>query len=501
MHSMAPGREILVLVLIFIVSFSLRMAFLHEPFERDEGVYAYIGQEILRGGVPYKDVLDIKPPGVYYIYATAIALGGETVEGIRIVTAVYSLLTVILVFLTARKLAGQWSGLAAALLYGVYSTSPHIHGSGCNTEVFMVLPEIAAIYFFLRRNDLHGRRYLLLSGLCLSAAMLIKTVSVAYVLLFFIMVIIPEAGSLKVRNVVRDLVILALPMILTAALVIFYFYAHDALHDFWYWNVIHPRKYLNSSDVKGPNWFILIPYLLPELLPLFVIGVPVLIWRIATNRTHGDILVLLSIVAACVGVYLPGKLFPHYFIQLIPPVSIAAGISFGEVAREKGRSSLAALLLMTVLLLYPIMKYYKYYFIYSADEVSTRKFGPTFVRSQETARYVKERTSPNDYFYQWGMATELYFLSGRRAPNRYISNMMIKWSQDPHRAVKLMIDSIAMKRPRYIYVDSAWANTTGYEELLGELKKDYLLDATFPDGIMYRLSPGSELSSTRMQPL
>ena len=36
------------------------------PLERDEGEYAYIGQLILRGEIPYVAAHSMKLPGVYY---------------------------------------------------------------------------------------------------------------------------------------------------------------------------------------------------------------------------------------------------------------------------------------------------------------------------------------------------------------------------------------------------------------------------------------------------
>src|ERR1043166_2581740 len=43
------------------------------PFGRDQGVFAYAGRVILRGGWPYRDVWDLKPPGIYYTYAAMLA--------------------------------------------------------------------------------------------------------------------------------------------------------------------------------------------------------------------------------------------------------------------------------------------------------------------------------------------------------------------------------------------------------------------------------------------
>ena len=85
---MITRKELILLFIIIAAAFSLRMVFLHEPLERDEGLYAYIGQEILRGNLPYRDAMDQKPPGIHYIYSTIITAFGATPEGIRIGTAI-----------------------------------------------------------------------------------------------------------------------------------------------------------------------------------------------------------------------------------------------------------------------------------------------------------------------------------------------------------------------------------------------------------------------------
>jgi len=48
--------ELLLLVLILAVSFAVRWPFRHILLIRDEGEYAYTGQQILRGAIPYLDI-------------------------------------------------------------------------------------------------------------------------------------------------------------------------------------------------------------------------------------------------------------------------------------------------------------------------------------------------------------------------------------------------------------------------------------------------------------
>jgi len=461
------------------------MAFLHEPFERDEGVYAYIGQEILRGEIPYRDTLDIKPPGVFYLYATGIALFGETTESIRLFTAFYALLTIISVYLVARRLRGGVAALCAALIYSAYSTLPHLYGSSSNTEVFLVLPLVLSSYFFLKIDSPRRNFYLMLSGFCSACAMLVKTVAIAQVLLLLLLLLVPLLGERKLKAAVSDFFFFTVPMLLIAGGTMAYFAAKGAFEELFYWNVIFPRTYMHS-DLRGPNWFLVFAYLFIDIFPLFAIGVPSTIWIYLKTGNKDHLLVLLSIVAAFVAVILPGKLFPHYFILLLPPLAIAAGMGLGEVVGRSDGASRFASLLLFVLLLFPVQKYYRYYFVYSPEEVSTKKYGPVFVKSYQLAEYIRENTLASDYIYQWGMSSELYFLSGRRSPNKFTSNYMLQWSPSPRLEVKVMTESIGRKKPKFIYIDRYWADTLGYDELMQLVAKDYSLDRKDGYGSLYR---------------
>src|SRR5205823_544674 len=53
------------------------------------GVFFYAAQRVLRGGLPYRDIWDHKPPGVYAIDAIGLALGGTAgVWGVQLVSLV-----------------------------------------------------------------------------------------------------------------------------------------------------------------------------------------------------------------------------------------------------------------------------------------------------------------------------------------------------------------------------------------------------------------------------
>src|SRR5262249_53625894 len=59
-----------------VAIFILRLAAIVEPMGPDQGVYATIGWTMHRGFALYRDLFEMKPPGLYVIYWLAFGLAG-----------------------------------------------------------------------------------------------------------------------------------------------------------------------------------------------------------------------------------------------------------------------------------------------------------------------------------------------------------------------------------------------------------------------------------------
>ena len=77
-----------------------------EPLDCDEAVYAYMGRRMLRGDVLYRDLSEPKPPGGYWLYTLAVALGGATETTIRVVPIPLVLATIVLIWWLGLRLRG-----------------------------------------------------------------------------------------------------------------------------------------------------------------------------------------------------------------------------------------------------------------------------------------------------------------------------------------------------------------------------------------------------------
>ena len=76
---MNMNKRLLVVFFAFL-SIVPRLFYINIPFERDEGMYACVSDVIDRGGLPYRDAFDNKPPGIHYLYNISFKIFGHAVS-------------------------------------------------------------------------------------------------------------------------------------------------------------------------------------------------------------------------------------------------------------------------------------------------------------------------------------------------------------------------------------------------------------------------------------
>ena len=295
----------------------------------DEQFYLLVGGRMLHGAIPYVDIWDRKPIGLFLLFAGFRALGGSGVLGYQIGALISVWATALLLFAMARRIAPPGGALIGAILYILWLDLAG--GEGGQSPVFYNLPVVAgiAIIFFLRdvaverRGDLRrpGAGAMLLFG----TAMQIKYTAVFEGMFAGVMLL---AVSWRAGRRPRDLVLdaalwvgSALAPTLAAA------GAYGAIGhfgDWWFANVtsIAKRGPGLPSSTADRIW-VMIWLVLPMLscVPLRRwIGTPP-----ATEQEREDRRFLDGWMAvALLGVVLFGTWFNHYALPLCAPLGVVA---------------------------------------------------------------------------------------------------------------------------------------------------------------------------------
>ncbi len=106
-------------------------------FGRDQSIYALVGDGILHGKMPYRDLWDFKPPGIFLVYAFAQAVFGHSMLSVRIVE-VLGLIGLVFCFMRfaetffERPRAGLIGAAVAALIHAQldfwHTAQPEVFG-------------------------------------------------------------------------------------------------------------------------------------------------------------------------------------------------------------------------------------------------------------------------------------------------------------------------------------------------------------------------------------
>ncbi|MHC5541488.1 ArnT family glycosyltransferase, partial [Singulisphaera rosea] len=155
-----------------------------EPLDCDEAVYAYTGRRIVHGSVMYRDLTEPKPPGGYWLYALAVAVGGANELTVRVTPIPIVLATIGIVWWIALRLGGPFAACLAALIYSVTSTDPYLFGNGANLEHPINLFSTASLALMIAGWDRSKRGWLFGAGVCLGIACLFKQVAFTHGLIY-----------------------------------------------------------------------------------------------------------------------------------------------------------------------------------------------------------------------------------------------------------------------------------------------------------------------------
>ncbi|MEN8158754.1 MAG: glycosyltransferase family 39 protein, partial [Myxococcota bacterium] len=239
---------------------AVRVRLLEVPLDRDEGEYAYVGQQWLQGIPPFASIYHVKLPGIYAVYAAIEALLGQTVAGIRTGLLAVNLASGAVLFAIARRFFGPLASALAASVFALLTLGQELDGFSANAEHFVLLPALLGWLALLAAPGArHERGLVFLSGLGLGLAIAIKQQGVffaAAAAVFGVAFAWAERPRQLARRV-RDGGAFAFGAALPFATLCAGFAALGLFDRFWWWTWYYPRRYVSEiswSDAWANFW-------------------------------------------------------------------------------------------------------------------------------------------------------------------------------------------------------------------------------------------------------
>lgn len=415
------------LALVAVALLALSPPFLTAVPYRDSGVFLYVGERMLHGDVPYRDVWDHKTPLIYFLDAFGLWLGGGSLWGVWGVQFVSLLAALLLGFYGFRSVFGPVGAWVGSLSWagGVFVALEH----GNLTEEYALPLKFAALWALLRLQRSPSRvGPLLVLGLTATLAALLKPNLIG---LHVAVVLVLVGQSLWHRNWQRlwtDLAWLGAGTLSLLLPVVLYLGANGALAGFWdqsfVYNSVYGKLPLAAKIAAAQFGFKL--FGTPAFMALAAILLAMIAgWR--QRRAPSGMLALLAV--AVVGLplevllsSLPGRQFAHYYLAWLPVLGLLN--AYLAYALWQGRERLGGMLrcapvgLVIVLVGLNVVPQARAIASGLAERLAHPE-PPTDVY-RETAAYLQQRTTAQDHVLVWGAEVVVNFLARRPSPTRYV---------------------------------------------------------------------------------
>jgi len=179
-------------LVVFLCLLALGAASLPTPFGGDQGLNILIGQVISEGGAPYRDVWDLKHPGIFFFFAAGGRLFGFDEFGLHVFELIWMLTLALLV----RVAAGRWledrtsASLSPLLTVGLYyAIARDLHLT--QTESVVGLPLLVSLWCAVGAVQTRRRTklWLFASGVAGGVAMVFKLPYGAIAIAFWLLTI------------------------------------------------------------------------------------------------------------------------------------------------------------------------------------------------------------------------------------------------------------------------------------------------------------------------
>lgn len=436
--------------------------------DHDESTYLVIARELLLGKLYFKDVIDTKPIGIFWIYSFLELVTGKSIFWIRFLTALIAGWTAVSLY----KFNLNWthnikSAWAAGIIYLILISVFKRWGLSPNTELFFNLLTILSFNLLLNDNKPITSVF---SGLLFGLGFIIKYVILAdvFAMTLYILALAYLSKNL-ISNGLLKLIYILTGFLIPIAFVIIYYYQKNALDLLSYYSIHVTSRYPSHSTLK--NILIFNGDFILRYLPFVIMAA----WTLKSdNRSISKYKFLFVVWMAMdlIIITLPGKNFEHYFIQLYIPISLLAGAFFSinpgiiwiqKVSKVK--QILISCLLLSAILFFQKKSYY--------DKKET---------VLEVQLYLKNELKPRESIYTGNYQHILYYTLGLSSPTPYIHSSLL-WNPEHIQALEINLekeaDKILLSRPRFIILQDPVPQNILYEKI----KARYSQIKTFKNGI------------------
>ncbi|MBI3485822.1 glycosyltransferase family 39 protein [Candidatus Daviesbacteria bacterium] len=383
------------IVVLFILGFHLFLLLIFQFTSWPELIsYPYF---FSKGFVFYKDFVMPYTPGLPLILSGVISFFKFSPEALRIFTFIIILLTDLLLFFNLRLVNKTKVSLIFLAVYVVLQTL--FDGDMLWFDYATIAFILAALFFSNKAIDKSRKRYIILSGLFFSLAVLIK--QIAFIYFFAFLILVPIIFRKEILN--KFIICLAAFLL---PLIIFFIYLliTNSIFDFWNWNFYYPL--FEWSKFPG---YVALKISRNQVLTLILPLTPLLLIfsRIKIFLNKKIILAFSLLLAAILAIY---PRFSYFHFQPALALVFVLGFMIFNFLSENFK--------YLQLLIFLVVVISEVYLLGPFNINSEIRF---YAESEKNlVNLIKNRTDKTDKIYLFGPNSSIYALTNRLAPKPWI---------------------------------------------------------------------------------
>jgi len=412
----------------------------------DSGLFAYGGQQLLAGGKLYVDIWDTKPPLVFLINAVGQLFLGQTAWSLWWQVYIWTAGAAVLFFYLLKRVFGWLPAVLGTWVWFAAYHEPVYYQGGNYTENYALIPQLAAFLFLFMYMQEGKKKWIIYTGMVTAIAVLSKPTYFSAGMASMAGIAWYALRRSGWRQLLATAIWFATGLVIPLALTALYFVSQDTLSDFWYavivYDVIYVRSGLHLGGLKNTFWLVrsqgpLSIMLVPVVLTAALTGVMEIINTVKTGKRSASLskwkateseqlvvfmlAVLISLPVEFLMAAISGRNYGHYFLMLIPAVSICVTFLFWLIQRGITQIPVSTKLhtaLTSLVIILVVAFSYKEWPDSFPKWIQVQAFtekGFSLGADPFTER-IEKYTETSDSVLLWSIHPSINYLSGRRSP-------------------------------------------------------------------------------------
>jgi hypothetical protein len=413
----------------------------------DSGYYLYIGQQVLQGKIPYLDLWESKPPGIFYINALGLLLGRGTRWGIWVLELFSILLSAGLGFYLLQRRYGFFPALFGSVAW-IWGLQGVLQGGNLTEEYSLPFNFAAALLFALSLHTPQKKIFPFLIGITFGFSFLLRANNTGLHMALVLAWILHAVLQREFRLLTFRLLWSGIAVLFVLALAGLILFAQGALAEAIDAAILFNLSMSSSGNllngIKSGFGFIGIPAgfaLLGYLLLIFV----------ANKREAWILFLLILLPLEAFLSTLSGRGYPHYYITWMPALAILSAHLLAELPglhqrleRRRAWVSLGILLVCFLVLSAPL----------SDITTSLRQVAVNRAQGIEIddalAAYLRRNTDPDDSVLVWGGRLAYNYMARRESPSSVLFYPLLVDSPISTRLSDRFMDDVLASPPQMI---------------------------------------------------